>query len=376
MAAPQGQPPAQAAPASATGAGGFDAFVGSLRRVESGGRPRPGQPTQYGTAQGTMQVLDSTGQAMAERLGVAWRPDLMRGTSPEAVAYQDKIGRAYAQEAWQASGGDPRVAAMYYHGGPDRKLWGPKTRRHGDRVMANMGAVSGGLGEDRLTGGGEGEGYRVIQRGRPKAKDGWRPATVEEKRAYGLAPSAQAQVSSDGKIDIVGGNTGEGKITDGQRNSASFTYAILGGNERMNELANEGIFKPTPQLLVSETNDGFRLTMSNEKDRLFVQAAKEFLAPVLRKDTGAAVTDTEFVFYQDIYIPRPEDSPTLLWRKAQARDTAIRRLYGSASRAYQEEYGTPPKWKVLAPKAGQDASVNRRKRPTPKTQGDGWKVIP
>jgi hypothetical protein len=201
--APAPVPAAPVAPIASQGStGGFDAFLGSLRNAESSGRAGvAGPPTRSGTAHGTMQVLDSTGQAMAQRLGVAWQPELMRGASPEAVAYQDKIGRAYAEEAWQAAGGDPRIAAMYYHGGPDRRQWGRRTRAHGDKVMAGLGAVSGGAGQERMAGGGADPvmpGYRQVLG--PEPDEQVRPATPQEKASIGLRPEEAAQRFPSGEI--------------------------------------------------------------------------------------------------------------------------------------------------------------------------------
>lgn len=102
-----------------------------------------GKPTAYGTALGSTQMLPATAKAMAEKLGEPWRPELMVGNTPEHLAYQDKLGRAYWDEGLQKYGGDPEKAAMYYHGGPDEKLWGPKTRAHAAAVLRNMGSMGG-----------------------------------------------------------------------------------------------------------------------------------------------------------------------------------------------------------------------------------------
>lgn len=106
---------------------------------ESSGRAGvTGPQTQYGRAQGLTQVLPSTGQAVAKKLGVPWRPDLMSGTSEQAAQYQRAIGQAYLEEALQATG-NVEDALKYYHGGPNRKLWGPKTRGYAANVLRRMG---------------------------------------------------------------------------------------------------------------------------------------------------------------------------------------------------------------------------------------------
>ncbi|HEY9219548.1 MAG TPA: lytic transglycosylase domain-containing protein [Phenylobacterium sp.] len=140
---------AQAAPSN------MDAVFGALIQQESGGRPGVSGPqTQYGVAQGMTQMLPATAQSMAEKLGVAWRPDLMTGTSAEAANYQRQLGRAYFDEGLQRYGGDVRKALAYYHGGPDESIWGPKTRQYVDSVLGRVSnQVAAAPGTDVLAGG-------------------------------------------------------------------------------------------------------------------------------------------------------------------------------------------------------------------------------
>lgn len=56
------------------------------------------------------------------------------------------------------------------------------------------------------------------------------------------------------------------------------------------------------------------------------QAGKEFLAAVLRKDTGAAVTKSEEDMYGAMYLPRPGDKPALLAQKKAARVRALKAI--------------------------------------------------
>jgi hypothetical protein len=110
-----------------------------LIKQESGGRAGVlGPQTRYGRAEGMTQMLPATAQATAQRIGVAWQPDLMRGTSPEAAAYQEQLGRAYLQEGIEKTG-DLKGGLKYYHGGPDTKQWGPKTNGYADAISADLG---------------------------------------------------------------------------------------------------------------------------------------------------------------------------------------------------------------------------------------------
>ena len=125
--------------AGSQGPGGFSAVSGAVQSQESTNRPGVlGPPTKWGRAAGLMQVLPATAQEMAGKLGVAYRPDLMTGTTPDASAYQQQIGNAYLQEGL-AKTGNLRDALRYYHGGPNRAMWGPKTNAYADSVLARLG---------------------------------------------------------------------------------------------------------------------------------------------------------------------------------------------------------------------------------------------
>ena len=53
------------------------------------------------------------------------------------------------------------------------------------------------------------------------------------------------------------------------------------------------------------------------------QTGREFLAVILRKDTGAAVTPQEMEQYSSIYLPQPADDPETLAQKKASRRTAL-----------------------------------------------------
>jgi hypothetical protein len=127
-------PPDGASPASFS-APGADQVWQNIVQIESGGRPGVlGPQTRYGRAQGMTQMLPATAQQMAQKLGVPWQPELMTATTPEGAAYQQQLGRAYFDEGVQRYGGDLSRGAMYYHGGPDESIWGPRTRAYAARA--------------------------------------------------------------------------------------------------------------------------------------------------------------------------------------------------------------------------------------------------
>lgn len=92
------------------------------------------------------------------------------------------------------------------------------------------------------------------------------------------------------------------------------------------------------------------------------QTGREFLAVILRKDTGAAVTPQEMEAYSSIYLPQPADDPTTVEQKKAARRTAlegIRMGLGTAEILFNSQES------LRQPSAASSASQN----------GAGWTDI-
>lgn len=89
-------------------------------------------------ALGSTQMLPGTAKDMANKLGLPFRPDLLRSNDPAALDYQRQLGAAYLQEGLQRTG-NVRDALRYYHGGPDRAQWGPKTNAYADSILSRIG---------------------------------------------------------------------------------------------------------------------------------------------------------------------------------------------------------------------------------------------
>lgn len=110
----------------------------ALIQQESGGNPTAvGPPTKWGNALGSTQMLPATAKEMAQKLGVPFQPEMLRSGGPDAVSYQRKLGEAYLKEGLEKTG-NVRDALRYYHGGPNRGMWGPKTRAYSDSVLKRL----------------------------------------------------------------------------------------------------------------------------------------------------------------------------------------------------------------------------------------------
>jgi hypothetical protein len=122
--------------------GGYAPWAAATIGQESGGSGW-GAVNGSSGAMGAGQVMPETGKALAKRLKMQWRPDLMTGNTEEAKNYQAAISRAALDEAWAAGGGDPAKASTYYHAGPNPKNNGPKTQQYVQDVLGRMGLSVG-----------------------------------------------------------------------------------------------------------------------------------------------------------------------------------------------------------------------------------------
>lgn len=105
---------------------------------ESGGRVGVlGPQTKYGQAAGLTQLLPGTAREMAGKVGEPWRPELLTDKGREGGRYQLKLGRAYLDEGL-AKTGNAYDAFRYYHGGPNRRQWGPKTNAYASAITGRM----------------------------------------------------------------------------------------------------------------------------------------------------------------------------------------------------------------------------------------------
>lgn len=328
---------------------------------------RGGVLTSPAGAQGRMQVMPGTNTDPG--YGVAPARD---GSLEERA----RVGRDYLAAMMREYGNDPAKAWAAYNWGPgnlDRAIqqnggnWlqaaPAETQQY---VRQNLAALNGGGGvtpqQDQSpasqamdVGGGWAltpmqspadrraeEQLRLAQNADTRAErrdqreaSGTRTLSAQEVEAMGLPSGSVVQQKADGTINVVSGTTE--RFTEGQRQAAGFAYRLQNAAGSLDRLAQTGTARPSPAILAF--GDGrIRENALNSEDRRWLQAAREWLAPVLRKDTGAAVGPGELVTYMGIYLPSPTDDAATLAQKAQARQVAEQALRAQAGGAYDQMF--------------------------------------
>jgi hypothetical protein len=85
-------------------------------------------------------------------------------------------------------------------------------------------------------------------------------------------------------------------------------------------------------------NDGIMGMANSTNWQQYQQAAREGIAAILRKDTGAAVTTPEWDLYFPMLYPQPGDGPAVVAQKRVARQQAATALRAASGPAYDRMF--------------------------------------
>ena len=85
----------------------------------------------------------------------------------------------------------------------------------------------------------------------------------------------------------------------------------------------------------------------NEDQQKVVQARVNFITAVLRKESGASISPTEFATAEKNYFPAPGDSEAIVKQKQQARDMAIKAMKIQAGPGAKFIEQTQSEWAVV-----------------------------
>ena len=127
------------------------------------------------------------------------------------------------------------------------------------------------------------------------------------------------QTNADGTTTITQG--GPTKLTETQGKDVGFYTRGLDANTALDSL--EGELTDWSQQNAGKIPLGLGNYLREPQFRQAKVAADSFLTAILRKDTGAGVTDTEFELYGPMFLPVPGDDPGTIQTKKRMRDVAL-----------------------------------------------------
>ena len=341
------------------------AALGKLLSAYQGKKAR--EKAEEAEARKTGMEEQAAGQIMGRLMG--GRPMTDANTIPDesglaevAIESQyralpeDAMQRAMTPQGVGAVRGNPMLAAAL-----QRSMEAPAAEEFYAPIATDKGFVQfGKRGKERVTG------YQA-PKGAPEAvtpttiiKDG-RRVVVDARtgREIGTAPESNPLVVNYGSP--VAGVDEQGNPVFFQPSRGGGDPAIVPGVRPAPKGMNEGQAKaagfadriaesnpildaPPPtvgsMILSGVPGGNFALDPNQQK---FFQAERNFINAVLRRESGAVISDPEFENARKQYIPQPGDSNSVLEQKRRNRETVLRSLVRDAGPSYQPIIDLPPR---------------------------------
>jgi hypothetical protein len=128
------------------------------------------------------------------------------------------------------------------------------------------------------------------------------------------------QTNADGTTTVTQGGSGL-KLTEAQSKDVGFYTRGIEANKAL--LGLEGQLTDLGQSLTKLAPLGLGNYARTPQFRQAKVAADQFLSAILRKDTGAAITNQEFELYGPMFLPIPGDDPGTIEQKRRMREVAM-----------------------------------------------------
>jgi hypothetical protein len=146
-----------------------------------------------------------------------------------------------------------------------------------------------------------------------------------------------------------------GKTTDEQAKAAGYSNRMAASNDIIGRF--EGINdSPTGWaggVIANTLPQSMSNNMLSAPRQQFMQAQRDFINAVLRRESGAVISDSEFANARQQYFPQPGDSTEVLKQKAANRLTAIQGIMGAAGPSYQPPQNYHPQQQTQQPQQPQ-----------------------
>ena len=148
------------------------------------------------------------------------------------------------------------------------------------------------------------------------------------------APAGYTWNQQGGLVAIPGGPADKAiNPTEAQSNANLFGTRAEKANQSLNTL--EGKYSPAKVQLQNFTGSVpgasyLANKFMSDADQKASQAQMDFVTAILRKESGASISQSEFDNARRQYFPQPGDSPAVIKQKAANRQTAIEGIKASA----------------------------------------------
>lgn len=133
--------------------------------------------------------------------------------------------------------------------------------------------------------------------------------------------STETIYDRDGNPIVVRGS-GAAPLRESESKDNVFKVRAEGALDLLDEIGAD-VLTSRGDVLLDQVPLGLGREFQDEDFQVAQQAGNEFLQAILRKDTGAAITEGEQVLYGQTYIPQPGDGPRVVAAKKASRVRAI-----------------------------------------------------
>lgn len=142
-----------------------------------------------------------------------------------------------------------------------------------------------------------------------------------------LAPrGTRLDVGPDGSISFIEGATGStlggAKLTESQSKDNVYATRAKGALKALESVGAEALTSRRDRVL-GAVPMGIGREAQSQEFQVAEQAGQEFLQAILRKDSGAAITEPEQDLYGTTFLPQPGDGPAVLAAKQESRVRAV-----------------------------------------------------
>ncbi len=359
-----------------------DKYIGGLERMGRYGeamKMREQRAKTAGTDADTQAKLVATKRKAFEYViqGLQMANDPQ--TAAQMVSGAVAQGAMSMQQAQQFAAGIPQDPAQFaqWRVGTLRSILAAKDQLPKIETR-NLGGTTDTIATDVF-----GNGSRVINSARNTMTPGEGARLAEDRRQFGIREARMAETDNatvgkpfevtgpDGvpilvrqdkkgnitRVDGFGPKAGAGKpLNDAQSKALLFGSRMQESNKTLSELEDEGVLRPgavsqTAQSaaglvpfmgdkLAEVAATGTNWTQSPEQQRVD-QAQRDFINAVLRRESGAVISPSEFANAARQYFPAVGDKPEQIAQKRRNRELATRGILAEVPEAQRSALSQP-----------------------------------
>lgn len=148
--------------------------------------------------------------------------------------------------------------------------------------------------------------------------------------------TGQVQPVLNSQGQQIRGKTGDKPLTEGQAKAVAFASRMENSEKVIQGLAKQGVNASVPGSRLPIVGDVISAAQPGERQQLD-QAKRDFINAVLRRESGAVISDSEFSNAERQYFPQIGDSPEVIKQKERNRRVSIDGMRADVPQASQSK---------------------------------------